>query len=57
VSQEQSEDLTTRRTERHSHTDFLPTLGHALRDRAVDSDRCQKNGDTAVDPVETLRAK
>jgi hypothetical protein len=24
-----------RRTDRHSHTDFLPTLGHALRDHAV----------------------
>ena len=49
VSQEQSKDLTTRRTERHSHTDFLPALGHALRDHAVDADRCQKNGDDAED--------
>jgi hypothetical protein len=35
VSQEQSEDLTTRRTERHSHTDFLPPFAHALRDDPI----------------------
>jgi DNA-binding MarR family transcriptional regulator len=44
VSQEQSEDLTTRRTERHSHTDFLPPFAHALRDDPINPDRSQEHG-------------
>jgi hypothetical protein len=35
VPQEQSEDLTIRHTERHSHADFPPPLAHALGDHPI----------------------
>jgi len=42
MSQEQPNDLRACRTKRHSNTDLSATLGHALRDHAINSDRGKK---------------